>query len=285
MAARVHLYECPAAKQLRVGEVAAFLAEELGGAIAVDVRPEFFGFTRPDAAMVGERFAAAKVRYPSQPPPDSLATKPLFQEVEYERRRVAGKANAAGVMYDGERSVAILRDLLPKEERTLDDIHVVFTNQLLGTFDPGDGRYHARVIVSGFPHVLSTTGLVEGPAKPREFYKAKARHQQMFTGVPVDMLADALGDSVLRHEDPRTTEALKGYAMMAVLHQFAGEGFCADEACALFNAHWQAEIVRAQLERRDDKFCASHRALLTALRPRARPSTASRRSGTAAGRG
>lgn len=286
MTLRVFLYDCPAANALRVHELADFLASELGDRVAVEVRPEFFAFTRP-GAEVAARFAACKVRYPSKAPPESLAAKPLFQEVEYEKRRLAGKANAAGILYDGERYVAALRDLLPASEHSLDDVHLVVTNQLVGTYGEGDGRYHARVIVAGFPAVLSTTGLVEGPAKPREFYRAKARHQQMFTGVPVDMLADAFGDAILRPDDPRTTEALKGYAMMAVLHQATGEGFCPHEECALFNAHWQAELVRAQLGAREHRFCARHRALIASLGASSRPASprAASRRGTAPARG
>lgn len=280
MGARVHLYDCPAAKALDVREVASFLGAELGAAIEVDARAEFFAFAKPGPGFA-ERFAACKVRFPAKPPPAGLATNPLFQEIEYEKRRLAGTANAVGVLYDGERYPAALRDLLPAEERTLDHVHLVFTNQLLGTYERGDGRYHARVIVAGVPSLLSTTGLVEGPAKPREFYQAKMSHQRMFTGVPTDVLADALGDAIVRHDDPRTTEALQGYAMMAVLHQLTGEGFCADPDCALFNAHWQAELVRAQLAPREDKFCPVHRGLIASLAARGQVS----RSRSAARRG
>jgi hypothetical protein len=42
-----------------------------------------------------------------------------------------------------------------------------------------------------------------------------------------------------------------------------GEAFCDDPACRLFNAHWQEEMLRAQLA---DNYCGRHRAWLREIR-------------------
>jgi hypothetical protein len=41
---------------------------------------------------------------------------------------------------------------------------------LICTFSEEDWRYHARTIVAGNPSIISTTGIVEAPAKPKEWY-------------------------------------------------------------------------------------------------------------------
>ena len=48
--------------------------------------------------------------------------------------------------------------------------------------------------------------------------------------------------------------------MQAVFFAITGNAFCDDPCCRLFNAHWQAEMLAAQLEGPD--YCASHRQAL-----------------------
>ena len=57
----------------------------------------------------------------------------------------------------------------------------------------------------------------------------------------------AIGDRYVTHSDPRIPEILKGYALQAVAYWILGESFCDDPDCRLFNAHWQEEMLRAQL--------------------------------------
>ncbi|HEY4705069.1 MAG TPA: DUF6775 family putative metallopeptidase, partial [Thermoplasmata archaeon] len=40
--------------------------------------------------------------------------------------------------------------------------------------------------------------------------------------------------------------------------------FCEDPDCRLFNAHWQAELIRAQVE--SGRLCARHRAVAARVR-------------------
>nr|WP_320416723.1 DUF6775 family putative metallopeptidase [Candidatus Nitrosotenuis chungbukensis] len=38
------------------------------------------------------------------------------------------------------------------------------------TFDSGDYRYHGRALIGANPSIISTTGIIEAPAKPRQYY-------------------------------------------------------------------------------------------------------------------
>jgi hypothetical protein len=53
--------------------------------------------------------------------------------------------------------------------------------------------------------------------------------------------------------------------MQAVVYLVSGEAFCDDPECRLFNAHWQAELIRAQLTG-EREYCARHENLLGGLR-------------------
>lgn len=174
----------------------------------------------------------------------------------YERRRVEGEGfKSFGLLYDGFGLQGIFSNLISRDEQQLNHCHIVFTNQLFGTWDEGDHRYHARVSVYGFPSLISTTGVVEAPAKPREFYFKKR------LGMPLEVLKSEFKGRFIDYGDPRLIEVLKGYAMQALLFYTTGNPFCDDPECRLFNAHWQEDLIRAQLSG-SYEFCPQHQVIL-----------------------
>ena len=70
---------------------------------------------------------------------------------------------------------------------------------------------------------------------------------------------------VLRHDDPRLTEAMKGYVMQALFYHVTGDPFCEDRGCRLYNAHWQEEVIGAQLGGAY-QLCPRHQGLLDEMR-------------------
>jgi hypothetical protein len=112
-------------------------------------------------------FAKARVHDPHQPVTDR---EPLYGEIAYERRRLTTRGEAKGVVYDGFAVQSLLATLFDRTELNRHRLPLIFTNQLLATFDESDRRYHLRTVLLGYPAIVSTTGLVEAPAKPREFY-------------------------------------------------------------------------------------------------------------------
>jgi hypothetical protein len=184
---------------------------------------------------------------------------PLPGEIAFEQRRLEnGNRGAFGVTYDGFRFQALLAELLGAREA--DAIHIALTNRLLATWEDADLRYHLRTIICGAPCVISTTGLVEAPAKPREFYAARrALGALAAAGADYEFLKQQFAGRFLDHDDARLTEVVKGYALQAIAYHLSGEPFCEDPHCRLYNAHWQEEMLLAQL---DGKLCARHQALL-----------------------
>ncbi len=120
--------------------------------------------------------------------------------------------------------------------------HAVITGRLLGTY--GSRRYHARVIISGFPSFVSTSGLVEGPARPREYYFLKAEFIQ--SGRDPGELNEMFQGKFVDYEDERITKITGPYVLQPLLHHFSGKEFCGNDRCALFNSHWQKEVLDIQ---------------------------------------
>lgn len=120
--------------------------------------------------------------------------------------------------------------------------HAVITGRLLGTY--GSRRYHARVTISGFPSFVSTSGVVEGPARPREYYFLKA--ESVRSGKDPAELDRIFRGKFVDYEDEKMTRIAGAYVLQPLLHHFSGKEFCRNGKCVLFNSHWQKEVLDIQ---------------------------------------
>lgn len=262
---RFHLYVEGLVPYLQVQEIIRYLQKWMRK-IHIDFRGNFFQYhlnflpeeeRRGRVHNLAEKIILLRVRNATRR--ELGDRRPMEGEVAYEKRRIVQvDFKSFGILYDGFGLQGIFSRLIPEDERGLSHCHIIFTNQLLGTWDEEDHRYHARVSVYGFPSLISTTGMVEAPAKPREFYLKRR------LGIPVGVLKKEFKGRFIDHGDPRLTEALKGYVMQALLFHMTGNAFCDDPDCRLFNAHWQDELIRAQLDGKHE-FCRNHRQFMNRL--------------------
>jgi len=259
----VHLYDGARTDTLDLDEIARFVRYllpkadvlVLDDAISSSLDQLSGADKEQEVAELARAFAAARVHdLNSQQDADSV----LYGEVEYEKRRLLDTTiKSLGILYDGQKLTSIYAGSIGQDHLTVETAHVVFTNQLVGTWDDNDKRYHARVAVYGYPSIISTSGVVEAPARPREFYLKR----QM--GVDPITLKEEFRGMFIDYDDPRLTEVMKGYAAQALFYHMTGEPFCQDNTCRLYNAHWQEDLIRAQLT--GDDFCSEHAAFLSRL--------------------
>ena len=199
---------------------------------------------------VARKMAEAKVRDMKN---RNFEFTPLPAEIEYEERLIMGESKATGVIYDGIKLCQICRELIPENERTWEHCHIIFTNRLFATRDKSDKRYHARVSIYSFPCIISTTGIVEAPAKPREFYL------KLRMGADLYSLKKEFEDRFIDYGDERMTEVMKRYVLQAIFFHSTGEAFCNNINCRLYNAHWQEEVIQSQLK---GGLCPKHQKIL-----------------------
>jgi len=260
----IHLYEDPSSKTLRLQEIARYLQDKLGK-ISIDVRKPFITASSDDVIKnLAMRLAETKVRDLTNP---DARLEPLPGEIEFERKLLRDPSfRLSGVLYDGFRLQAVLRELLQADEFSIEHAHVIFTNRLFGTFDEGDRRYHARVSVYGFPSIISTAGIVEAPAKPREFYLLRQQYAALgMAEVPIEVLKEKFRGRFIDYDDERITEVMKGYVMQVIFYHLTFDPFCEVKTCRLFNSHWQEEVILAQLGPKEHEFCERHSAILEKL--------------------
>ena len=256
------LYDEGITRELDIGVIAQYLTQKMGE-VRVEVRGNPFDLNLPQDKLsdYARKIASSKIQEISQK--ILSGQEPLYGEVEYEKRRILGKTRSFGILYDGFHLLRIFCEIMPREERSLEFVHIFFTNRLFATWDGSDRRYHLRTSVYGIPSIISTTGLVEAPAKPREYYLLKQQYERL--GKDLTELKDRFRGSVIDYEDKRMTEVAKGYAMQAVFYSLTGDPFCEDKGCRLYNAHWQEELIFAQLESQYE-FCGRHTKILEGLR-------------------
>jgi len=250
------------AEMLDIGGIVEYLGDKLSKA-EVEVRGNPFAFCTEESLSYARKLASIKIQDANRKiVPEH---EPLYGELSYEKRRILGKTKAFGVLYDGFQLQRVFLGLIAQEECSLEVVHIFFTNRLFATWDESNKRYHARTSVYGIPSVISTTGLIEAPAKPREYYLLKQRYEML--GKDLLELKEKFQGSFIDYEDERLTEVAKGYVMQAVFYFLTGDPFCQDKGCRLYNAHWQEELIFAQLES-GYEFCGQHARILDGLHRR-----------------
>ncbi|MCG2825937.1 MAG: hypothetical protein L6265_05015 [Thermoplasmatales archaeon] len=253
----VFLYDEPLCRNLNLHEIKDYLKKKIN--VRVEVRKEFIScyFKQEKVEDFAKKMAEIRVKDLRR----NTFFEPLYGEVKYEERMLKKPKNCS-VMYDGFKLQALLRGFMTHEEYK--HVHIVFTNRLFGTFDENDMRYHARVIICGHPSLISTSGIVEAPAKPKEFYYLKQK--SAILGIPIEVVKEKFKGRFIDYDDERITEVMKGYVMQALMYNITGEPFCNDRNCRLFNAHWQEDVLNAQLNGKD--FCIQHEKILEQHRTR-----------------
>ena len=115
-------------------------------------------------------------------------------------------------------------------------LHVLLTGKLCCTYDESDMRYHARPIICANPAVISTPGIIHGPARSRQYHLRATT--ATLAGLPPPP------DPGLAPGDARLNIAAKAYLFQAIAYHVTGELFCTDPECMAFNARWQADLLR-----------------------------------------
>ncbi|QSW98530.1 DUF7001 family protein [Haloterrigena alkaliphila] len=229
--------------------VADWLADRIDA--SVTVRDRFLDVHRTDD--LPERFAEGRVPSPYERETGNT----MLGTIRYEERALEHPEREGGVLYDGVAVQRALNAALPEAERGLETLHVAILDRAIGTWGDHDGRWHKRVTVLGQPALVSVPGLYEAPAKPEAYYEAKQRHALLSGDAPPrEVLENRVEGEFLIEDDPRTTDALKGYVLQAYHYLETGETFCDSEACRLYNAHYHEDLIEAQL--RDPEFCSDH---------------------------
>ncbi len=179
----------------------------------------------------------------------TLNEDPSSIEINFEREKIADCKCGRGVVYAGVQLASLLRKGLLARGVPWGEGPVFITSDYIATFDRDDLRWHLRYGVFSFPAIISLPGIIEAPARPREYYLLRSQ------GVPEEMMPDSLKERYLATSDSRLSRVLAGVLLQAFFWYKTGDPFCQDPFCSLYNAHWQEELLRSQ---RDEPYILCH---------------------------
>lgn len=237
---KIYLYRDSSSPVLNLERIASYLRKKLTN-VSVELREPFFNEDFLSTENIREKLMKAKIHDFSNP-----KFKPSFSNPQ---TLTLSEEEA----YDGFKLLSAAKEKIEKMELNRRHAHIIFTSIFFGTWDEEDMRYHLRLSSNGFPSLISTTGVVEAPAKPREFYRKKRIEGR-------EPPENEVNGKFLSNNDERLTEVMKGLSMQTIFYHLTGEPFCTNPRCRLFNGHWQEEIIEAQTI--DPEFCNSHGQLL-----------------------
>ena len=186
---------------------------------------------------------------------------PSIEEILIESENKDMSNREEMTLYDGIELNKIITELIPSEEKNQDILNIIFTNKLTCTFDENDFRYHARAWVGSNPIIISTTGTIEAPAKPKQYYLDLMTN---FSKEEIGEIKKKYKGQFLEYRDARIPGIIEGYALQAIFYYETGDAFCDNNQCRLFNAHWQKDLFISQIDNK--KMCKKHEETIIKIR-------------------
>lgn len=247
----IFLYDEPTVPEIKIEELANFIADTFH--VKVETRKNIFSYF--PSSKISHDLATSRI-FDTRKPFEKH--NPTPEEVRFEEESFANNKETNIVMYDGFEFQKIITNLILDDELDFDKFHLVCTNKLTCTFDFNDYRYHGRAVICSNPAIISTTGMVEAPAKPREYYLSLLTN--MAQGLNIELIKNQFKGTYLEYHDWKLNGVIKGYALQALFYYITGDAFCDLKECRLYNAHWQSELLYSQIQ--VGKLCNKHQQIL-----------------------
>jgi len=250
---KIIIYNEPTVPEINIKKIQEFILETFG--IKIQIRDNIF---KNLDKKICEKIASTRIFNLKKSFENHI---PTIKEIsmELENKDMSNKEEM--ILYDGIELNKMVRELIPTIENTQDTLHIIFTNKLTCTFDENDFRYHARAWVGSNPIIISTTGIIEAPAKPKQYYLDLMTN---FSEEKIEDIKKKYKGQFLEYNDSRTSQIVEGYILQSIFYYETGEVFCDNNQCRLFNSHWQKDLLRSQIENK--KLCKKHEDILIKIK-------------------
>lgn len=247
---KIILYEEPTVPEIQIEKIKKFITDTFQ--IETEVKENFF---RTVEDKILEKIATIRVFDLKK---QFKKHNPTQEEYLIEKENIDMSEKDIVPLYDGFELQNIISENI---SITYNELHVIFTNKLTVTFDNDDFRYHARAIINSNPTIISTTGIIEAPAKPKQYYLDL---MTSFSEDKIKEIKEKHKGGFLEYHDSRLNEIIEGYLLQAIVYYETGEVFCKYRECRLFNAHWQKDLFYSQIESK--KICDRHLQIISKFR-------------------
>ena len=239
---KIILYNEPTVSEIQIEKIKEFITDTFN--TEVELRENIFEKIDDQTCkeIASTRIFDLKSRYKKH--------NPSTDEIQIEKENKDMSEKEIMTIYDGFELQNIITKNIPRIEK---ELHIIFTNKLTATFDESDFKYHARALISSNPTIISTTGIIEAPAKPKKYYL------ELMTNFSKDKIKETnekYKGEFLEYHDLRLNQIVEGYLLQTIVYYETGEAFCENRECRLFNAHWQKDLLYSQVENKT--ICQKH---------------------------
>jgi len=262
---KIVIYDEPAVSEINMSKLVNFLNQTIP--VEIIVKNNFFKeFSAQQIQKVSESriFEIKKPFRRYEPNQEDLELERGFcnnsKTMEQTKKPEDATSISEVVMYDGFEIQKIIRENLLDFDNQI--LHVILTNRFTCTFDESDARYHGRAVICSNPAIISTTGMVEAPAKSRQFYMEAMANKAQKLGI--QSIKEKHRGEFLEYHDERLSKVIEGYFLQVIFYILTGESFCDYLDCRLNNAHWQRDLLYSQIE--SGKLCDKHQEILDSQR-------------------
>lgn len=251
--AKIILYDEPTVPEIELKKAKKFLNEIF--AVQIEIRDNFFQNLDDHIfeKIAETRISDLKKRFKKHVPTST--------DISEEREKFDEQKRKDMILHEGFEFQKIITDNIPVLENNSNVLHIIFTDKIICTFDETDWRYHARSWIGSNPAIISTTGMIEAPAKPRQYYLDL---MTKFSQEDITRIGKKYKGLFLEYHDLRLSKITEGYLLQIISYYETGEPFCKDKTCRLFNSHWQEELLLSQVENK--KICKKHKEVLDRLK-------------------
>ena len=250
---KIIIYKEPSVPKINLDKIKEFIFKEFR--IKIEIRDNIFNKLDKNTC---EKIASTRIFNLKK---SFEKHNPTVNEIliELENKDMSNKEEM--VLYDGIELNEIIKELIPKEENNQNTLNIIFTNKLTCTFDQNDFKYHARTWIGSNPAIISTTGIIEAPAKPKQYYI------DIITNISkesIEEIKKKYKGEFLEYNDPRLPDIVEGILLQIIFYYETGDAFCDNIQCRLFNAHWQKDLFISQIENK--KICEKHEKVLSKMK-------------------
>ena len=156
---KIILYNEPTVPEIQIEKIKQFIIEIFQ--IRVEIKDNFFESLED---KIFEKIASTQIFDLKKQFKKHIPTQ---EEIQIEKEKIDTSEKDVMILYDGFE----LQNIIAENISITDDkLQIIFTNKLTATFDNDDFIYHDRALISSNPTIISTTGIIEAPAKPKQYY-------------------------------------------------------------------------------------------------------------------
>lgn len=133
-------------------------------------------------------------------------------------------------LYDGFLLQEVYKNFLNYKKN---ECHIVFTKRIMCSYDEVDCRYHNRVVIFGYPCIISIAGLTKSLSLPKEYYVL--RNAQVLT-------SEEIKRHIVELVEQNLVKFLIKYIFQCLFYIYFGVFSCEFKNCFICDNHWFLEV-------------------------------------------